>query len=101
MEDEIKSLLQKNLEVTKDNNRLLRKIRRSAIIGGIFRMIWFAFLIGVPVVLYYYLLQPLLNDFIGTYQGLSGQVENISETGKEMTTPFSFPGLEELKGFFR
>jgi len=93
MDDEIKTLLKKNLELTKENNIILRKMRRSAIIGNIMRMIWWAMLIGVPVVLYYYYFQPLLGNLYSAYQG-------IEETGKELTTLPTFSLPEWLKNLF-
>ncbi len=78
--DEIKSMLKKNLALTKDNNRLLRKIRRNAVIGGIFKLVWFAVIIGLPVVLYYYVLQPYISQVTDTYAQIGGGIEDIKNT---------------------
>jgi len=63
---------------------MLRKMRRAAIIGNILRIIWWAFIIGMPVVLYYYFLQPFVDQFFTTYQGIQGGVENIQNVGDQL-----------------
>lgn len=55
------------LELTRENNRLLRKIRRSSMISTIIWIIWYGILIGGPVFIYYYLLQPYIGVLLETY----------------------------------
>lgn len=55
---EIKELLLKNQELLKDNNVLLHKMHRSAMWATAFRVVWFAIIIGVPVGIYYFVLEP-------------------------------------------
>ena len=75
-DEEIKTLLRRNLELTRENNRLLKKIRRNGLVANIMRIVWWAVIIGVPVFLYYYVLQPYLVELSTTYQefqsGVSG-----------------------------
>ena len=89
-ESEVKTIL----KLVKENNRLLRKMRRNAIIGNILRIIWWAVLIGLPIILYYYYLQPYVDQFVETYQGLQSGVENIQNFGDQLP---QFPGLDWLK----
>lgn len=76
-DNEVKSLLKKNLELAKENNRLLRKMRRGAIIGNILRLIWWVVLFGGPVILYYYYVQPYVGEFFAFTDGVQTGVENI------------------------
>lgn len=94
MEEDIKILLRKNLELTKENNRLLKKIRRSAIIGGVVRIIWWAIIIGVPVALYYYIVQPYLAELNQAYEGVKGGVGDASEVLRKI--PFLGEFLGDL-----
>lgn len=96
MDDEIKRLLKKNLELTKENNRLLRKMRRSAIIGNVLRIIWWSILVGAPIILYYYFLQPYVDQFSETYQGVQSGVKNLQNVGDKLP---SFPGFGWLLNF--
>ena len=88
-EDEIKTIL----KLVKENNRLLRKIRRGAIIGNILRIIWWAVLIGLPIILYYYFLQPYVGQFMEAYRGFQGGVDNLQNIGDQLP---SIPGLDWL-----
>jgi hypothetical protein len=71
------------LELTRDNNKLLRKMRRHAIFGNVTRLIYWAIIFGVPVVLYYYFLQPYLGDLMNTYDSVKGGAESIQNIGNQ------------------
>ena len=81
MEDHnIQELLKKNLELVKENNKLLKKIRRGAIFGGILKIVWIAIIIGVPVYVYINFLAPVLDQVLNaaeTVQEVGGKVEGI------------------------
>ena len=62
-------------------------------IGNVLKIIWWSFLIGVPVFLYYYVLQPYIGQLSETYQGLQSGVENLQNIGDQLP---KFPGLEWL-----
>lgn len=79
MDEEFKVLLRRNLEIAKENNKLLKKMRRNAIIGNFIKIIWWAFLIGVPVVLYYYVLQPYFQELSELYSGVQTGVNDVRE----------------------
>ena len=70
MQEDIKELL----KLTQENNKLLRKMRRSAMIGNVMRIFYWAIIFGGPVVIYYYYLQPYLGQLIDTYNGGVGEV---------------------------
>lgn len=46
------------LHLLKENNVILKKLRRNGIIDLWLRLIWYAVLIGLPFVLYFYILEP-------------------------------------------
>jgi hypothetical protein len=82
MDEYIRRLLQENLELSRENNKLLHKMRRAAAWSFFFRVLWIAILIGVPVFLYFYIFQPyylFLQESLGEFQG---QFENIPGFGK-------------------
>lgn len=74
------------LKLTKENNNLLRKMRRQAIIGNIMRLVYWAIIIGGPVVIYYYYLQPYLGQLIETYSGIQSGVQNVGDQAKEFSS---------------
>ena len=79
--EELKALLRRNLELNRENNRLLKKIRRNSIFANIVRVLWFATIIGVPVFLYYYVLEPYLNELATAYQSLQDGAYNVPLIG--------------------
>lgn len=61
-DSDIKSLLQENLEITKENNELLRVLKRNNTIALVLRIAWYAIILGVPFILYFYVLDPMVSD---------------------------------------
>jgi hypothetical protein len=54
-------ILQENTRLLEENNSLLRKMRRNAILSFWFKLVWIAVIIGGPVLLYWYVVQPMLD----------------------------------------
>lgn len=71
------------LELTRDNNKLLHKMRRHAIYGNIMRLFYWAVIFGVPVALYYYYLQPYLGQLMDTYDTVKGGAEGLQNLGTQ------------------
>lgn len=71
------SLLKENAALSQENNRLLKKMHRNAVIEMWLRVLWYAFLIGLPLALYFYILEPYLKPLeksfeqirLGTFPG--------------------------------
>jgi hypothetical protein len=73
-EDRAKELF----EMTKENNRMLKAMRRDAFIGGVIHFVW---LILVFVVLPYFAwmwLQPYLDAAMGAYQQANQQSQEMA-----------------------
>lgn len=81
MDDEILTLVRRNLEITKENNLILKRMRRSAAWGTFFRILWLAAVIGVPVFVYYYFLVPYYESFSNSYEQFQNQVGEINIPG--------------------
>lgn len=77
MEPDIRALLQENLELSRENNRLLRKMRRASIWGGFFRIIWWLIILGAPILLYYYFFQPYVEQVLNAYKGVQSGAQNF------------------------
>lgn len=72
-EDEIKALLRQNLELAQENNRLLHAMRRAAFWGGVFKYLWWIFFVIIlPLAIYYYFLQPYVDQALETYKNVQG-----------------------------
>ncbi len=74
---EIKYLLEKNTELLKENNLLLKKLHRNAVWGFWFRIVWYLFLIGLPFALYFYILEPYFEALGSSYEVFSVGMQEI------------------------
>ena len=92
MDPEARRMMQENLELSRDNNRLLRKLRRAAVIDRFIQIIWWAFLIGVPIYLYFTILEPRIDQLNLAYQNI--QI-SLGELQKQV------PGLENILNVFK
>ena len=79
MDEEIRQLLRRNYELARENNKMLRKMRRGMLISQIIKILVAAAIIGVPIYLYYSILQPLLADVATGYQSLQEGVDSTQE----------------------
>jgi hypothetical protein len=68
MPPDIRGLLEKNTELLKENNKLLRKIRRNQIWGVWMTFIWYGLLVGLPFALYFYVLEPYFAALGSSYE---------------------------------
>jgi len=91
MHEDVSELVRRNIELTKENNRLLRSMRRAAWWGTFFRILWMAVIIGVPVFLYYYFFMPY-------YQGLSAGYQQFQRESGGFQIPGFGPVLDQWLG---
>ncbi len=67
-QDDGDRLLRENIELARENNRLLRKLWRSTVIDFWIKLLWYAVLIGLPFALYFYVLEPYYAAFGSSYE---------------------------------
>lgn len=65
MDDDLKRLLEENLEVTRENNELLKKIRRDATIAVVVKVVLYILILGLPLIFISSYLGPLLEKTSG------------------------------------
>ncbi len=68
MTPEEKNLLQRTLELTEENNRMLKSMSRSMKLARVMSIIYWVFIIGSAVGAYY-LIQPYIDAITGAYGG--------------------------------
>jgi hypothetical protein len=54
----VHELMLENQRLLIENNQLLKKMNRRSVVSFWFRMAWFLFIIGVPFVMYFYVIEP-------------------------------------------
>jgi len=74
-EKEISNLLEENLKISEENNKILRKISRAMTWSRIFSILYWLVVLGTTVGLYY-ILQPFIESFksaLGSFhEGVEG-----------------------------
>lgn len=73
---EVKDQLAEVTKLTRQNNKIMRKIQRSARISLIFRTVYWLLIIGSMLGAYYYL-QPYIEDISSIYEQLIDLPEKI------------------------
>ena len=64
-DEELKELLEENIAVAKDTNRLIREMRRNAILGLIAKAVIWLVILGVPLFFLTSYIGPLLDAAAG------------------------------------
>ena len=75
MDSDDKRMLEKVMQMTEQNNRILRKMRREVLWGRFFHFIYWVLIIGIAVVSYYYI-KPYLGSLDNALQTID-KVKNV------------------------
>jgi hypothetical protein len=94
-EQDLDDLMKENIRLARENNKLLRKMRRDAIVGRFVKLIMLAVIIATPFVLYYYFVEPYVAEMRETYAELQGNLDTVEQLKNEFP---SFP--QWLSGVF-
>ena len=101
MEQDVQELLKKNIELTKENNKLLKKMRRNAFLGGLLKLVWIAVIIGLPVYIYFNFLAPVLDQVLDAAQSVQDVGSKVEGLQGELQDQLKGSGIREfLDNFF-
>ncbi len=70
-------LILENQRLLTENNQLLKKIRRSAVISFWVRLVWTMILIGIPFVLYYFVIEPYFESLGSSFETFQQGLQEI------------------------
>ncbi|TSC84449.1 MAG: Uncharacterized protein G01um101417_255 [Parcubacteria group bacterium Gr01-1014_17] len=76
MTPEEKALIVKTAELVKENNIILRKMRRASRIGTVLHIFYWLIVIGLSFGAYYFI-EPYIGQLQGIYQKIQGDVDNV------------------------
>ena len=76
MTPEERELLKETAELTKENNKILRSMRRSARFASFLRFIYWAIILGGAVASYYFI-QPYITAVSGAYGDMKQNIESV------------------------
>ncbi len=78
MTPEEKQIIKKTLELAEENNRMLKSIKRQMFWGKVYRIVYWAIILGTAVGLYYYI-DPYISEAINAYGGLKGDLRSFGD----------------------
>lgn len=85
MNPEEKEILQKTNDLAKENNKILKSIRRSNRWSTIFRLFYWLIIIGVSIGAFYFI-QPYIDPLINAYKGIQTDINNIKSVTNKIPT---------------
>lgn len=76
MTPEERQLLIQTNRLVEENHTMLRKMRRAALWGRAWHLLYWLIIIGISVGAYFYV-QPYVNQLLNLYGGVTGDVEAV------------------------
>jgi len=98
MDEYEKELMRKNLEVSQESLKLLKKMHRARMVGGVIKVFKWTIIIGISLGSYYYVepyLRPMINAVSGITSGGARQVQGTGEAVNQNNLPPDF--FDKLK----
>ncbi len=84
MEPETKKILEETLELSKENNKILRKMRSTMRWSRAFKAVYWTAIIGSMFGAYYYF-QPIIDGLMSTYDSVMSSLGIVQETGDSVS----------------
>ena len=76
MDPESKKLLEETLVLEQDNNKMLRSMKRSMLLGRVMNVIYWLIIIGISIGAFYFI-QPYFDRLTSLYGSLGNVFKNI------------------------
>jgi hypothetical protein len=86
-DDDLDDLMKENLRLTRENNKLLRKLRRAEIIGLWLRILMILIIFGVPFLVYKYYIEDYVLDLGATFTELQDDAAALRELPAKIPVP--------------
>ena len=93
MEPDIKQLLEANLELSRENNEILKKIRNAQRMAQIYRFLYWIVIIGASYGAYYFV-QPYIGGIFDMYNSSS----ELLQQQKAGLNSGAVPDLKSVQG---
>jgi Trk-type K+ transport system membrane component len=77
MESEDKRKLDRILELSEDNNSMLKKLVRAMRWAKLIRVVYIIIIVGSAVGIFYFM-QPFVDQILGTYGGFKDSISNFN-----------------------
>ncbi len=73
MDSKEKELLEESIELSRENNKILKKLRTAMQVSRLFKIVYWTIIIGSMLGAYYYF-QPLIDNLMGAYEGVASLI---------------------------
>ncbi|NOY35326.1 MAG: hypothetical protein GXP44_00080 [bacterium] len=98
MDEYEKELMRKNLEVSQESLKLLKKMHRARMVGGTLKVFKWMIIIGISLGSYYYV-EPYLRPMIDAVGGITSGAERVQGVGEAANPNNPSPDfIEKLRG---
>jgi hypothetical protein len=74
---QLRKLMIENQRLLAENNQLLKKMNRRSILSFWFRIVWTLVLIGVPFVLYFYVIEPYFTSLGSSFETFQNGLQEV------------------------
>ena len=74
---QIRQLLLENQRLLTENNQLLKKVHRNAVWTFWIRIIWICMIIGLPFVVYYFVVEPYFEALGSSFETFRAGLQEI------------------------
>lgn len=88
MDDELLTAIKEVKALAEENNKILRGMRRNALISRLWHIFYWLLILGTGVASYYYL-QPYINTLTDAYKSMQTTQQNISNFPQSIKDYFS------------
>lgn len=75
--EQMREIMLENQRLLKENNRLLQKVHRNAVLSFWLRVLWFVIIIGLPFILYYYVIEPYFEAFGSSFERFQDGLQEV------------------------
>jgi len=73
----LQELMLENQRLLVENNELLKKMMKAAVWAFWLKVIWLLVILGVPLVLYYYVVEPYFNSLGSSFQTFQAGLQEV------------------------
>lgn len=77
--EELRALIEKNTKLAEDTNRMVHKLRRSALWGRFFQIVWWVAIIAISGAAYYIYLQPYVGQIEALYEQFKTSGQQVQD----------------------
>lgn len=85
-------------KLAKENNHILKAMRRDAFVGGILKLVfWLALFVVLPYIIYSIYLAPYLTSLQSAYQDINTKADTLNNAAQDLEKlKAQFPNWQDL-----